>query len=306
MKTRYKISCAVAAILSGYGGGAIAADPPASANGVSAGVPEIVITATRRNESVQKVPMTVQAFSGETLSKLNVTTLNDILRYTPNVTYGSNGPGQGSVFMRGLSAGQAGNQSSATVGNFPNVAIYLDDQSMQFPGRNVDVYMADIDRVEVLEGPQGTLFGGGAEAGALRYITNKPKLGAFEGKVEASYGFTAHGAENNSETAVLNIPVVKDKLAIRAVTTMTAKAAISTTSRARSRARTRTTTSISASRRPRAIVPTGGRPARRASAPRSTPSRPTTWRSRARTRIRSPIRASACPPFWTSMTTGMC
>ncbi len=118
-------------------------------------------------------------------------TLDDLLKYTPNVTYGNNGPGQGEIIMRGLRNGFRGNQSSGTIGNFPNVAIYLDDQSMQFPARNVDIYMVDMDRVEVLEGPQGTLFGGGAEAGAVRYITNKPKLDTFEGKVEASYGFTA-------------------------------------------------------------------------------------------------------------------
>src|SRR5665213_3886222 len=215
MKARLKITCAVAAILNGWAGAAVAADSDSSTG--STGVQEIVVTSQRRSENVQNVPMTVQAFSGETLSKLNVTTLNDLLKYTPNVTYGTNGPGQGSVYMRGLSAGGAGNQSSATVGNFPNVAIYLDDQSMQFPGRNVDIYMADMERVEVLEGPQGTLFGGGAEAGALRYITNKPKLGVFEGKAEASYGFTAHGSENSSESAVLNVPIIKDKFAVRLV-----------------------------------------------------------------------------------------
>ena len=109
-------------------------------------------------------------------------TLDDLLNYTPNVTYGNNGPGQGEIFMRGLSTGFRGNQSSGTVGNFPNVAIYLDDQSMQFPARNVDIYMVDMKRVEVLEGPQGTLFGGGAEAGAVRYITNKPKLDTLRGQ----------------------------------------------------------------------------------------------------------------------------
>ena len=128
--------------------------------------------------------MTLQAFTGEDLDEANVVDLQDLLKYTPNVTYGDNGPGQGNIFMRGLSNGFAGNQSSGTVGNFPNVAFYLDDQSMQFPARNVDIYMVDMNRVEVLEGPQGTLFGGGAEAGALRYITNKPVLDEFAGNAE--------------------------------------------------------------------------------------------------------------------------
>jgi outer membrane receptor protein involved in Fe transport len=115
-----------------------------------------------------------------------------------------------------LSAGFAGGQSSATIANFPNVALYLDDQSMQFPARNIDIYAADLERVEVLEGPQGTLFGGGAEAGAVRYITNKPKLDAFGGHAEAMYGFTSGGAANNSEVVTLNVPIIKDKLGIRA------------------------------------------------------------------------------------------
>ena len=218
MRTSFMVSCAAAALLSGVAGTAFAAEEAVqAASPATSGIEEVIVTAQRRDETVQKVPMAVQAFTGAAIEKLNLVTLTDLLKYTPNVTYGTSGPGQGNVFMRGLSAGLAGNQSSATVGNFPNVAIYLDDQSMQFPGRNVDVYMADMQRVEVLEGPQGTLFGGGAEAGALRYITNKPKLNVEEGKVEASYGFTAHGADNSSATAVINVPVIKDKLAIRAV-----------------------------------------------------------------------------------------
>jgi iron complex outermembrane recepter protein len=218
MKTNFMVSCAMAAVLSGCAGAAFAADAAAdTAAAPVSGIQEVVVTAQRRTESVQKVPMTVQAFSTNTIAQLNLSTLTDLLKYTPNVTYGSNGPGQGSIFMRGLSAGQAGSQSSATVGNFPNVAVYLDDQSMQFPGRNVDIYLADMQRVEVLEGPQGTLFGGGAEAGAIRYITNKPNLTAEHGSVDASYGFTAHGADNSSITAVLNMPLVKDKFAVRAV-----------------------------------------------------------------------------------------
>jgi outer membrane receptor protein involved in Fe transport len=216
MKARYKASCAIAAILAGCGSAVHAADADATAATAPTGIQEIVVTAQRRNESLQKVPITVQAFTGETLTKLNITNLDDLLKYTPNVTYGNNGPGQGNIYRRGLSAGFAGDQSSAATGGFPNVAIYLDDQSMQFPGRNVDIYTVDMERVEVLEGPQGTLFGGGAEAGALRYITNKPKLNVFEGDVNASYSFQAHGDQSDSINGTVNIPVIPDKLAIRA------------------------------------------------------------------------------------------
>jgi outer membrane receptor protein involved in Fe transport len=217
MRAKYRVSCAVAALLSGLGGAAFAADATSAAESAASptGVEEIVVTAQRRDETVQNVPMTVQAITGATLSQLSVTTFDDVLKYTPNVTFGNNGPGQGNIFMRGLSAGQGGDQSSATAGNFPNVAVYLNDESMQFPARNLDIYLVDMQRVEVLEGPQGTLFGGGAEAGAIRYITNKPKLNVFEGNAEASYGYTEHGDPNSSANATLNIPVVEDKLAIR-------------------------------------------------------------------------------------------
>ena len=191
--------------------------PATPAAGDAAAAPgEIVVTAQRRNESIQNVPMTLQALSGDALSKLNVTTFSDLLKYTPNVTFGSNGPGQGAIFMRGLSAGFAGNQSSGTIAPFPNVALYLDDQSMQFPARNADIYMADMERVEVLEGPQGTLFGGGAQAGAVRYITNKPNLEKYQGKIEGSFGGTAGGAPNAAFNATINVPLVSDTLAIRA------------------------------------------------------------------------------------------
>ena len=110
--------------------------------------------------------------------------------------------------MRGLSAGFRGSQSSATIAGFPNVAVYLDEQSMQFPARNVDIYMVDLDRIEVLEGPQGTLFGGGAEAGAVRYITNKPNLEPAELHAEAGYGLTDGGGPNANVNAMVNMPIV--------------------------------------------------------------------------------------------------
>ncbi|HEX4861445.1 MAG TPA: TonB-dependent receptor [Rhizomicrobium sp.] len=211
MQAKLKISCAVAAILSGCGA-AYAADTSASS-----GLETVIVTAERRDQSVQNVPSTIQAFTGPVLSDLDITTLDNLLKYTPNVTYGNNGPGQGEIIMRGLSNGFRGNQSSGTIGNFPNVAIYLDEQSMQFPARNVDIYMADMDRIEVLEGPQGTLFGGGAEAGAVRYITKKPVLDQATGYAEAGYGFTAEGSDNTTAQVTLNVPIVTDKLAIRAV-----------------------------------------------------------------------------------------
>jgi outer membrane receptor protein involved in Fe transport len=218
MKSRYLMTCAAVALLTGTAGAARAADAPAAAAAAEGStIEELIVTAQHREESINDVPMTMQAFSNNTLAQRNVQTVEDLFRFAPNVEFAHNGPGQGNIFMRGLSAGFAGNQSSATVGNFPNVALYLDEQSMQFPARNVDLFLADLARVEILEGPQGTLFGGGAEAGAVRYITNRPKLDVFEGHMDAQYGWQTHGDDSTSITGVLNLPILHDRLAARIV-----------------------------------------------------------------------------------------
>ena len=194
---------------------AMAADATAAAN--TGGLEEIVVTAQRRTENLQDVPITIQALSGDQLAQLNVTSMTELLKYTPNVTYSGNGAaGTGNIFMRGLSSGGEPNQSQSTTAPFPNVAVYLDDQSMQFPQRNVDVYIVDLERVEVLEGPQGTLFGGGSQAGAVRYITNKPKLNDTSGNFNASYGLTAGGDPNSAVNGTLNLPLIPGKFAVRA------------------------------------------------------------------------------------------
>jgi iron complex outermembrane recepter protein len=220
LNTNQKLAYAISAILGGYAGTGWAATAVATTDAStseSGAIEEIQVTAQRRSESIQNVPITIQAITGDTLKQLSVTTFDDVIKYLPNVTIGTNGPGQGEIFMRGLSAGTAGGQSTATFAPFPNVAVYLDDQSMQFPGRNLDIYMVDMERIEVLEGPQGTLFGGGAQAGAVRYITNKPKLNVTEGEAEGSYGTTAHGDPNTSAELTLNLPLIADHLAIRGV-----------------------------------------------------------------------------------------
>jgi iron complex outermembrane receptor protein len=214
LKSNHKLTYAILAALSAPAGAAYAAEAGAPA---SSGLEEVIVTAQRRNESVQNVPITIQAITGDALGQMSVTTFDDVIKLLPNVTFSSNGPGQGNIYMRGLSVGFAGSQSSASINPFPNVATYLDEQSLTFPARNLDVYMVDMERIEILEGPQGTLFGGGAEAGALRYITNKPKLNISEGKAEASYGITAHGDPNTAANAVLNLPLIKDTLAVRGV-----------------------------------------------------------------------------------------
>src|ERR1700719_3897996 len=194
-----KCARAVAAILGTHAAGAAyGAATPDEASAPTVALQEVVVTAQRRSENVQDVPIAIQAFTGETLKQLNVTSFDDLIRYLPNVSAPSAGPGQDQIFMRGLSAGSVATQSGGSINGFPNVAIYLDEQSGQLPGRNLDVYAADMERIEVLEGPQGTLYGAGAQAGVIRYITNKPKLDVTEGNVDAAYEITAGGDPSTS------------------------------------------------------------------------------------------------------------
>ena len=194
-----------------------AAATSATAAGGSSQLSTIIVTAQRRTENIQDVPISMQALTSQTMRQLNIQTFDDYVKYLPNVTAANNGPGQNEIFMRGVSAGSQASQGSGSTGLWPNVAVYLDDQSVQLPNRNLDVYAADLERIEVLEGPQGTLFGAGAQAGVIRYITNKPQLDVTSGSVNAGYGTTAHGDNNSDVTAVLNLPVIAGHMAVRAV-----------------------------------------------------------------------------------------
>jgi len=178
---------------------------------------EVIVTANRREENLQNVPMTIQVLTGETLARLNATTFDDFVKYLPTVTAHGVGPGQNNIYVRGLATGEGGIQGSGITGSFPNVALYLDEQSAQLPYRNLDIYAADLERIEILEGPQGTLFGSGAEAGVVRYITNKPKLNVTEAIVNSGYATTAHGGQSSRGDATINLPIIPDKLSVRAL-----------------------------------------------------------------------------------------
>src|ERR1700722_15453987 len=216
MNPNVKLSYAIAVIL-GTNVAGIAAAADTDTTGSSDMLQEITVTAQRRTENMQDVPISMQALTEQTLQQLNIQTFDDYIKDLPNVTAASNGPGQNEVFMRGLSAGSQASQGSGSTGLWPNVAIYLDNQSSQLPNRNLDIYAADLNRIEVLEGPQGTLFGAGAEAGGIRYLTTEPKLDVTEGDVKGGYGVTAHGDPNSDVTAVLNLPLIADHMAVRAV-----------------------------------------------------------------------------------------
>ncbi len=206
-----KISAAVFAALASQGQNATAQN---SGSEDSLSLDEIVVTAQRRSENIQDVPITVQALTSETLENLKVTTIDEFVKFLPNVQAASSGPTHGNFSIRGLSIGAAVLQGGGTVGQWPTVGLYYDDQAVQMPGRNLDVYAADLERIEVLEGPQGTLFGAGAQAGVVRYITNKPKQGVTESFFRAGYATTAGGADSSSFQGALNLPL-SDRVALR-------------------------------------------------------------------------------------------
>jgi iron complex outermembrane recepter protein len=217
LKTKLKLSSAVLVLASVGAGGMPAYAQSAAPEADSAAIADIIVTATRREESLNKVPLAIQALSGDSLSDLGITKFDKLLEVLPNVRAASRGPGASSIFIRGLSTDAPGLQIAGTAGAQPTVALYVNDAPASLVGRNLDLYTVDLQRVEVLAGPQGTLFGASAMGGAVRYITNKPDSSEFHAGVNASYAFTRKGSESVAGDAFINVPIIKDKLALRAV-----------------------------------------------------------------------------------------
>ena len=198
---------------------ALAAGVPTLLAGMSAyaqtttgGLEEIVVTAQKRTEDLQSVPLSIQAFSTQKLEELNVQKFDDYVKYLPSVSYQTFGPGFASVYMRGVASGGDGNHS----GSLPSVGIYLDEQPITTIQGALDVHLYDIQRVEALAGPQGTLYGASSQAGTLRIITNKPDSSAYD----ASYGLEVNSVDGGDmgylAEGMVNLPI-NDRSAVRLV-----------------------------------------------------------------------------------------
>ena len=179
-------------------------------------IEEVIVTATKRPQSLQDVPVAVSAIQEETLDQLGVSNFEDYLLQLPNVTAGGSGPGQNTIYIRGVASTTPGLTTAGVAGLAPNVALYLDEQPLAQPGRNLDVYAADLARVEVLSGPQGTLFGASSQAGTVRLITNKPDASATSANMNLGTAWTKSGEMSNNVEAVVNLPV-SDSLTLRGV-----------------------------------------------------------------------------------------
>ncbi len=176
------------------------------------GVSEIVVTASKRGTvNIQDIPYNISAISTEQLERTGATTLEDIARLVPGVTT-TGGQSNRTVIIRGLAASAGA----------PQVAIYLDETPLSGVGgtnvRQTDLGLYDIERVEILRGPQGTLYGASSQGGTIRYITRKPDSNDFEGAIGARAGIRARdGGWRTEANGMLNLPIVEDLLAIRAV-----------------------------------------------------------------------------------------
>ena len=173
----------------------------------NATVEEIVVTARKKAESLQDVPLSVQALREETLEERGISIFEDYLLQLPGVTAGGAGPGTSTIYIRGLASTTPNLTTAAVAGLAPNVSFYLDEQPLAQPGRNLDVYAADVGRIEVLSGPQGTLFGASSQAGVVRLITNKPVIGDTETNLEVETRFMPDGDLGGKIEAVTNVPL---------------------------------------------------------------------------------------------------
>jgi iron complex outermembrane receptor protein len=170
-------------------------------------VEEIVVTARKKAESLQDVPVSVSALREETLEEKGINVFEDYLLQLPGVTAGGSGPGQNTIYIRGLASTTPNLTTAGVAGLAPNVSFYLDEQPLAQPGRNLDVYAADVSRIEVLSGPQGTLFGASSQAGVVRLITNKPVIGESASSLEVEGRLTSGGDEGNKFEYMTNVPL---------------------------------------------------------------------------------------------------
>ena len=177
-------------------------------------IEEVIVTATKRASSAQEIPVTVNVLDETTMDDVAIGNFDDYVRHLPNVSSASVGPGRATVYIRGMAVQPITVLLSGAQGTTPNVALYLDEQPVTAPGRNLDVYATDIQRIEVLPGPQGTLFGASSQAGTIRLITNKPQVDAFATGADVTMSNTKDGDMSTAIEAFINIPV-NDRLAVR-------------------------------------------------------------------------------------------
>jgi outer membrane receptor protein involved in Fe transport len=186
------------------------AAPSAADTASTAGqLQSITVTATKRTEDIKDIPTSVSAIDADQLAEHHVANYDDITRTVPSVSFQAGaGPGLDNIVIRGVSS----TSGAATVG------IYVDEVSVTVKNTYdgaVEPKLFDLDRIEVLRGPQGTLYGASSMGGTIRFITKQPDLNTFSGSASTDLSYTKHGSFNNDTNAVLNIPVIPGTFALR-------------------------------------------------------------------------------------------
>src|SRR2546429_4446467 len=188
------------------------------AGATAGGLEEVVVTAQKRVENLQDVPISVQVLDTAKLDQLNIATIDDYVKFAPGIAYvrgegqGGNGePGESHIYIRGIASGGTNHSGSQ-----PSVGEYLDEQPVTTIDGNVDIHIFDIQRIEVLEGPQGTLYGASSQSGTVRIITNKPDPTKFSAGLDVQGNhILTHGRGYEIEGFV-NIPDTSN-MAVRLV-----------------------------------------------------------------------------------------
>ena len=195
---------------------AAAAPAPVSAPAANGAAPEVIVTAQRRSSTVQRTTASISAVTGADLQARGVVSFSTLAQGTPGVSLKSEGPSQTEVEMRGM---------TSSGGNSATVGFYLDDVLLTGPANAqnghsvIDPDLYDLNRIEILRGPQGTLFGSGSMGGTVRLITNHPDPTGYHASGESILSGTNGGGFNHDDNIMVNIPLVDDKLALRIVGT---------------------------------------------------------------------------------------
>ena len=185
----------------------VAAQEPVKEEGGARYLEEVLVTATRREQSLQEVPLAISAITGESLRKLGLDDFSDYLTRVPGVSFQRNNETGSSISIRGIGAidGVAG-----------TVAVYIDEAPISGGNGQVpNIRTFDVERVEVLRGPQGTLYGEGSLGGTIKYIMNKPDATAFGARIEGDVSNISHGGTEFGLNGMINLPLIEDKLAVR-------------------------------------------------------------------------------------------
>jgi iron complex outermembrane receptor protein len=192
------------------------AEPVVTPESASGALEEIVVTASKRVSMVQDTPISIAAVSGNDLLARGVSSLADLAQGTPGVSLKSEGPSQTEIEMRGM---------TSSGGNSATVGFYLDDIPLTGPASAqnghvvIDPDLYDLNRIEILRGPQGTLFGSGSMGGTVRLITNQPNLSQFQSTAQSVLSGTDGGGFNHKDNLMVNLPLIDNTLALRVVGT---------------------------------------------------------------------------------------